>query len=492
MTMTQSNDVPLAERPNVVLICADQWRADALSVAGHPDVRTPALDGLARSGVRCERAYSATPTCVPARVSMMTGLKPSTHGRVGYEDGVEFNIETTLPGCFQAAGYHTQAIGKMHYWPERGRIGFDDVILHDGYLHYSRRRCRPVEEYDDYLPWLREQVGQSSYADYLDNGLGCNSMVARPWDKDERVHPTTWVVTQAERWLYRRDPTVPFFLYLSFHRPHAPLDPPTWAFERYARRRLREPVRGDWTQILDPYRRDSDVEAHVADYPDDQVQEALAGYYGSISHVDQQIGRLLQILGEFGLSDNTIVAFISDHGDMMGDHGMWRKGYAYEGSSRVPLLLAGPSIEPGQVRNELIELRDLMPTLLEAAGVEVPTYLEGHSLVPRLAPSDVPWREYLHGEHVIFGQSMQWIVTQRYKYVWWSETGQEQLFDLLEDPAECHDLASDPAQDEALTRCRHLLVAELAGREEGFVAEGRLVKGRKVKPTLECSRIPRR
>lgn len=480
----------MASHRNVILICADQWRADALSVAGHPDVRTPALDRLALAGVRCERAYSAAPTCVPARMTMMTGLKPASHGRVGYQDGVEFNVATTLPGCFRDAGFHTQAIGKMHYWPERGRIGFDDVLLHDGYLHHSRRRSRPVEEYDDYLPWLREQAGEGPYADYLDNGISCNSVVARPWDKDERVHPTTWVVTQAQRWLYRRDPKVPFFLYLSFHRPHAPLDPPAWAFEKYSRRSLRPPVRGDWTDRLAPWRRNDDIEAHVADYPEDVIHDALAGYYGSITHVDHQIGRLLQIVAEFGLAENTVVAFVSDHGDMMGDHGMWRKGYGYEGSAGVPLILAGPGVPSGLVVDRLVELRDLMPTLLDAAGVEIPEQVEGESLLAGLR-QEAGWRTHLHGEHVIFGQSMQWIVTSEHKYIWWSGDGHEQLFDLVADPGECHDLASDPDQAQILERCRRLLIAELTGREEGFVGDGVLIAGREVSPTLACSREPR-
>lgn len=472
--------------PNVVLICADQWRGDALSVSGHPDVHTPTLDALATRGIRADRAYSATPTCVPARMAMLTGLTPASHGRVGYIDGAEFDIETTLPGCFRDAGYHTQAIGKLHYWPERGRVGFDDVLLHDGYLHHSRQRSRPVDEYDDYVPWLRDQAGETASADIIDNGLSCNSIVARPWDKDERLHPTAWVVTQAERWLYRRDPTAPFFLYLSFHRPHAPLDPPVWAFEKYARRQLAAPVRGDWLSRLDEWRCNADPEAKVADYRDDIVAEARAGYYGAITHVDHQIGRFLQILAEFGLADDTVVAFVSDHGDMMGDHGMWRKGYPYEGSSRVPFLLAGPGVPPGLVVHELVELRDLMPTLLAAAGLPVPECVEGHSVLDALGEG--PWREHLHGEHVMFGQSLQWIIDRRYKYVWWSGDGAEQLFDLVNDPGELCDVAGDPGHAAELERCRALLVAELDGREEGFVRDGTLAAGREVRPLLQARR----
>src|SRR5699024_8253538 len=112
----------------------------------------------------------------------MTGLSPASHGRVGYADGVPFDVDTTLAGEFSKAGYHTKAVGKLHVWPERARIGFDDVALHDGYLSHSRDRYRPVELYDDYVPWLRGRTGDPA-ADILDNGLDCNSIVARPWNR---------------------------------------------------------------------------------------------------------------------------------------------------------------------------------------------------------------------------------------------------------------------------------------------------------------------
>ncbi len=222
----------MGARSNLVLVAADQWRGDCLSVAGHEVVRTPTLDQLAARGTRFSNAYSATPTCIPARTALMTGLAQETHRRVGYRDGVPFDYPITLAGEFRRGGHQTRAIGKMHVWPERARIGFDDVALHDGYVHFSRRRSRATELFDDYLPWLRQRAGDAA-ADYADHGLDCNAILARPWDKDEALHPTNWVVSEAISWLYRRDVTAPFFLYLSFHRPHPPYDPPQWAFDQY-------------------------------------------------------------------------------------------------------------------------------------------------------------------------------------------------------------------------------------------------------------------
>jgi arylsulfatase A-like enzyme len=489
---------PSSQRPNVVLICVDQWRGDALSEAGHPVVRTPYLDRMARAGTRFANAYSSTPTCVPARVGLMTGLGQSRHRRLGYQDGIPFDFTTTMAGEFRRHGYQTKCVGKLHVYPERNRIGFDDVSLHDGYLHFARHRGRAVDTYDDYLLWLRNQPGQSATTDYFDNGVNCNSIVARPWDKAETLHPTTWTVTESVNWLNRRDPTCPFFLFVSFHRPHPPLDPPTWAFEQYLHAPQHRPPVGDWTRLLEPYRNDDDVEANVARYDEETLQRARAGYFGHMSHIDQQINRLVESLAEAGVGENTYVAFTADHGEMLGDHDMWRKGYPYEGSAHVPLLLQGPPggrVRAGLVDHRLAELRDVMPTLLDCAGLPAPADIDGVSLLGGTADGrsadggSADGRSYLHGEHTMFDQTLQWIVSDGaadgrggWKYVWWSKTGTEQLFDLGTDPHELHDLAGarNPGRRAAaaLKRHRNWLIECLDGRADGHVRDGRLVPGR--------------
>ncbi len=335
------------------------------------------------------KAYSATPTCVPARVALFTGQSQEAHGRVGYEDGVPFAAAhpVTLPGEFRKAGYHTQAIGKMHVWPERSRVGFDDVILHDGFLHHSRREHRRQFEYfDDYVPWLRRQPGMSPDADYFDHGVNCNSVVARPWDKPEHVHPTHWLGTQTVEWLYRRDPTTPFFLYLSFHRPHPPYDPPQWAYDLYADQPPYGRVLGDWEHEWDEFRQDGDYQATIGDLPDRVVHRARAGYYGLMAQIDLQVNRIREALAEFGLARDTVIAFTSDHGEMMGDHRMFRKAVPYEGSARVPFIVADAPRRgrQQQVVDQVVELRDVMPTLLDLAGLPIPDSVDGHSLAPYL------------------------------------------------------------------------------------------------------------
>ncbi|MDO5662949.1 MAG: arylsulfatase, partial [Brachybacterium sp.] len=475
--------------PNIILVCVDQMRFDAMSCAAADAADTPYLDQLATRGNRFTRAYSATPTCVPARVALMTGQSPERHGRYGYREGIDVTRAhpVTLPGTLRDAGYQTHAVGKMHVHPERARIGFDDVQLHDGFLHVGRRLSGgPHHDRDDYLPWLREQTGDP-WADYQDTGAGCNAVAARPWEREERLHPTRWVADQSLRFLARRDPTRPFFLYTSFHRPHAPLDPPGWLWEKYRSRPPRQRPVGPWIDRFAEHRRDGEVEAAFATRPEHVHRDARAGYLGSIEFIDLQINRLMEGLSDQGLLENTAILFTSDHGDMMGDHDLHHKAVAYEGSAHIPLLLWLPPAlreQWGPTGNveAICELRDVMPTILDLAGVPIPESVDGHSLRPAVAER-AEVRDHLHGEHVISAlghHGMHWIRWGDRKYVWFSGDGHEQLFDLATDPCELTDLAGDPAATEDLAHGRELLIEHLRDREEGFVADGVLTAGRTV------------
>lgn len=472
------------DRPNVLLICVDQWRGDALGCEGHPVVMTPHLDQLAAEGVRFTRAYSATPTCIPARAALYTGLSQTSTGRVGYQDGVPWDYPVTLGSEFTRHGYQTQAIGKLHVYPERSQIGFQNVILHDGYLHFARKKPRDIGLVDDYLLWLREKTGDPR-ADYFDNGLNCNSQVARPWDKPEALHPSTWIVSEAQDFLRRRDTRKPFFLYLGFHRPHPPYDPPQWAFDQYVDTPMPDPPVGDWVEeVLKPLDDGWRADPSVAQLSGRTLQRARAGYYGHMSHIDLLLNRFLETLAEYGQRQNTVVCFVSDHGELLGDHHAFRKSLPYEGAARVPLLLSGPNIPRNKVVSDsVIELRDILPTLLHAAGLPAPEGIDGRSALPLAQGESTEWRDVLHGEHTAFGQSVHWLTDGRSKYIWWSGTGREQLFDLQADPQELHDLHTAVAT----AHWRERLITLLTEREEGFVIEGRLVAGRPVGPVLSSS-----
>jgi len=206
-----------------------------------------------------------------------------------------------------------------------------------------------------------------------------------------------------------------------------------------------------------------------------------------MTHIDHQLNRFMEILAEYNLADNTYICFTSDHGEMLGDHHMFRKAYPYEGSAHVPLILKAPKggdIAPRTVCGPVVELRDIMPTLLECAGLPIPETVEGRSFLPFARGQSPAWRPYLHGEHTVLGQALHWLTDGHEKYVWFSGAGHEQLFDLDRDPQECRDLARDPANAARVAAWRRALIQELAGREEGFTDGERLIAGRPVRNCL--------
>ncbi|MEG1639340.1 MAG: arylsulfatase [Ruthenibacterium sp.] len=473
-------------KPNVVIIMTDEMRGDCMGVAGHPDVKTPYIDSFATNGVYYPNAYSACPTCVPARAVLHTGLSPRHAGRVGYQDRVDWNYGCTMAGEMKKAGYDTQCIGKMHVHPLRNHLGFDSVELHDGYLHEYRFPSVKYHEdqrvADDYFYWLKNEKGIA--ADVTDTGLDCNGWVARPWMYDEMSHPTNWVATRSIDFLRRRDPRKPFFLMMSFVRPHAPYDAPQYYFDLYKDKNLRLPAKGDWDDnalIQEIGRR-----YNAATGPVDEalVREMMVGYYACITHIDHQIGRFIMAMVEHQLMDNTVFVFTSDHGEMLGDHHFIQKSRPYQGSIHIPMLLSGPAHLIGtqnRVDDSLVELRDVMPTCLDFADAKKPETIDGVSMRNGIE------REYLHGEHVVDldEKSHQFIVTKQDKYIWFSKTGEEQYFSLVNDPAESHNAIHDVQYAPRIAQLRAWLITSLAGCEEGYSDGKRLITGYKPRAVLQ-------
>ena len=207
------------------------------------------------------------------------------------------------------------------------------------------------------------------------------------------------------------------------------------------------------------------------------IRQQQIGYYACITHLDHQIGRIIQALIEHKLMDNTVILFTSDHGEMLSDHGWCRKALPYNGSARIPMFISGPEryIGPrGHTDDSLVELRDVMPTLLELAGTPIPAHLDGRSM---LHPLD---REYIHGEHTFaFNRwSSQFIVTRTDKFIWLNERNEEQYFDLVHDPDETHNAIHDPDKQERIAYLRNLLIQKLKDSEEGYSDGARLIPGR--------------
>ncbi|MBT5058444.1 MAG: sulfatase-like hydrolase/transferase, partial [Gemmatimonadetes bacterium] len=465
--------------PNIVLIVTDQQRGDALSLAGHPALRTPNLDFIGATGTRFRRAYSEVPSCIPARHVLMSGQSPETVGMLGFyyrNATCPWTPESTLPGTLHDAGYETRMVGKLHLQPQRQRFGFDAMELADG-----------VGGENDYVDWLRQR-GVPRHLEPAAHGIGSCSWLAKPHHlREEQTYPA-WAVDRSLDFLRKRDPSTPFFLNLSIFSPHPPLTPSTAYFDHYDRMQLGdlgEPDIGDWVEPFDgPINGLDPVGGEQRVHLDPlTMHRCRAGYFGLIHELDAQIGRLLSALR--GQLENTVILFTSDHGEMLGDHHLFGKCEPFEGSANVPFLLRlpGPAGKTpddglkGQICDRPVGLQDVMPTLLDLAGITVPDACTGRS-VAALARGEqsADWRDCLHGEHSgyrTYEEGFHYLVDDRYKYIWRSQTGQELLFDLMEDPCEEHDLS----QDADITTWRRRMAKQLAHRPEGFSDGEQLIAG---------------
>jgi arylsulfatase A-like enzyme len=464
-----------AQRPNVILFVTEQHRGDCLGIEGHPVLMTPNMDAIAGSGVRFTSAYSPAPTCIAARRSLLSGQAPATHGMVGYRDGVEWDIEDTMPAVLARAGYQTCWVGRsMHQHPPTKHFGFESLV---------RLEHRCPSDYQSFMRGRRPDDWEGVYG----TGVMHNDWTARPWHLEEDLHPTNWTVHEALRFLRKRDESRPFFLVVSFLAAHPPLLPPAFYLERYIRTGVPGPVLGDWAEPPPHGGIGMDVSASNVDLRGEALLCARAGYYGLLNHLDDQIRRILNpVTGVDRMTgNNTAVLLVSDHGEMLGDHHLWRKTLPYEPSARIPFLMRAPKrfgIGPRTVVEKPVGLQDVMPTVLDLAGLPVPDSVEGRSVLPLARGQDAAWREFIHIEHAPVHQSL---TDGREKYIWFTADGREQFFDLAEDPHECRDLADDPAHAEKLGRWRRLLIRELEGRPEGFTKSGELVPGRPYGAVIE-------
>jgi len=441
-------------KPNILLITTDQQRGDCLGCDGHPVVETPYLDQLAEEGARFPHAYTSVPSCTPARAGILTGMDQWNHGRLTMTGADPLEYPATLPGELAKAGYHTQGVGKMHFAPQRRLYGFHNLVLDES----GRRTGNFVSDYHE---WFDENK-EGAYG-YRDHSVDWNSWMARPSHLPEHLHPTHWTASEGIKFLTHRDPTKPFFMWLSFARPHSPYDAPQPYFDMYnGNENVPEAAVGDWCARWD--RKVADVNAPFSHRTDAETHRARAGYYGNITFIDHQVGRVLYELKRQDADAwaNTLVIFTSDHGDMMGDHHHWRKTYAYEGSARVPFLIQFPEtweLDRGQVLDQPVELRDIMPTILEAAGADIPESVDGDSL-QKLAKGSTEWREFVQGEHTTcydHNYGMQYVTDGHEKYIWYHHTGEEMYFDLDDDPSECRERSKDPEKVDRVALWRNRL-----------------------------------
>jgi uncharacterized sulfatase len=419
---------------NVLFIAVDDMNCD-LGCFGSPTVKSPNLDRLAARGVPFQRAYCQFPLCSPSRTSLLTGLRPDVtqvfdlkkHFREVMPDVV------TLPQMFRKAGYFTARVGKIYHYGVPGDIGtngLDDPASWDEVVNPRGRDKDEEHKLTNYTP--KRGLGSSlSFlaADGTDqeqtDGIGANAAI-----KFLETH---------------RDG--PFFIAAGFYRPHCPYVAPKEYFDLYP---------------IDSIQMSQEPPEHIRQIPEAalsstrpwpwfgvtemQSREAKRAYYAAISFVDAQIGRVLDALDRLGLADRTVVVFWSDNGYHVGEHGLWMKMSDFEGSARVPVIIAAPGRKAqGKPCLRPVELVDLYPTLAELCGLVPPPNLAGKSLVPLLDNPQAPWAKPAFTQ-VWRGRFSGYSVrTERFRYTEWDEGRQGvQLYDYQTDPHEFHNLADDP------------------------------------------------
>ena len=444
------------QQPHVLLVTTDQHRGDHLGLAGHPAVETPNVDSWVEHGAYFPNAYTEIPSTTGARRCLHGGQASHACGLIGYA-GTEWHEPNTLAGVLANAGYHCINVGWRNMHPRRKLYGFHTVIPHD---------LRDGD--DDYLDWLRQELGP--HAHERTHGSDANGWLGRPWPYEERYHATNWTVDVTIEQLQKRDPTRPAFVWCSHLRPHSPYDPPQFFWDMYYPRELPSIPIGDWAARYDVVNPGLSRTAWYGRLTPEQNQRMRAGYMGCVTHIDYQLGYMMERLrGEQG--NDVLWIFTSDHGDMMGDHHLHRKCYAYEGSARIPFVIHYPaSLDlPSGTFAQTVGLQDVMPTVLDAAGVDIPDSVTGTSIFK--AVRSEPWREYFHGEHSpCYSQdsAMQYLTDGKEKYIWFPVTGEEQFFDLTADRQERHDLSRDSRNADRVALWRQRLVDRLGKRGDGF------------------------
>ncbi|HET7559552.1 MAG TPA: sulfatase-like hydrolase/transferase [Limnochordia bacterium] len=430
----------VARTPNVLVLMVDQMRADAMGCAGSTTVRTPELDELAARGVRFRNAYTPVPVCIAARHSLLTGLNCSVHGRHALNVPDPEPQLATLPQLLGLAGYTTHAIGKMHFRPVRRHFGFQRLQLMEEIPDYRQD--------DEYLQYL--QAHGYGHVRWVHGVRSILYQLPQVSVLPEAHHGSTWVADRTIDFL-AQNRNRPFFCFSSWIAPHPPWNAP----EPYASLYDPEAMPASLGAGRDPATLPGCMRGNAqarAGLDEARLRRVKSLYYGNISLIDKGVGRILRALDALGLAENTLVIFTADHGEMLGDHGVMGKHLPYGGSARIPCLVRLPGrTEAGRVCDDPVSLHDIMPTVLNLAGITYPgdQALAGADLLAKPGGGLAEPRERLVVE---YGRgARRWLMLREgpWRYTRYLADGWEELYHLERDPGELHNLLLDnPAGEE--------------------------------------------
>ena len=456
----------MAGKPNIILIITDQQRADTIHALGASWMKTPALDRLVREGFAFTNCFVTSPVCVASRASLFTGKYP-------HADAVFTNFHPWQPTWVRwlaDAGYHCVNIGKMHINPYDAPGGF-----HQRFVVENKDRPLFLEEHDrafhdewDKALHARKLVKPSRYTRFTaDPDAYRAALGSFAWDLDEDMHSDNFVGDNAIWWLEERKATSPLFLQIGFPGPHPPYDPTPRHLAAYENADVPLPEFSASEIAAQPpshaelrrnmVRNNYDSVAWQERPPREALLRMRRHYAANVSMIDEKVGELMEVLGRKGYLDDAIVIFTSDHADTLGDHGHIQKWTMYDATLRVPLVLWSKGrFKPGR-SDALVQLIDIAPTILEAAGVPVPADWEACSLAPILAGTKAATRDKVYAElardHIQSGA--EYIVMQRdarWKIVYYLGEPYGELYDLQSDPGEKRNLWNDRASAETRER----------------------------------------
>ena len=492
----------MTTRPNILFITTDQQRADCIGYENE-QVKTPHLDALARSGARFSNCISPSVVCQPARCAILTGRLPLTNGV--WDNGVDMDPamgQLGMAAVLGKSGYATAFVGKAHFSskitfaptgsPESRQsaldypddwfgpyMGFEHVELASlGKFHRTRMpsSAPAIHRFEHFF--LSHPEALALWQESLTEGSGA----AQTWDSalPAAWHSSAWVADRTLAFMQQLSAQRPFFAWASFPDPHHPFDcPAPWnkmydpALMTLPEHRSLDLDKRPWwhraalegqPQIDDPELAKFRQEGFkVPPQSDQQLSEMMANYYGMISHVDHQVGRLIEGLKQNGQFENTLIVFASDHGDMLGDHGLYLKGpMMYEGVLRVPLIMAGPGIEAGTVIETPVSTLDLAATFEQRAGLACSSE-QSRSLVPVLAGTEVRdcvWSEWhVHPSRLGVALQLRNVRTPRYSCTFELGSGGGELYDLQADPQQMVNRFEDPAYAEVRGQLHALMLA---------------------------------
>ncbi|MCL4507822.1 MAG: sulfatase-like hydrolase/transferase [Chloroflexi bacterium] len=478
-------------QPNILFITTDQQHYDTLGVM-NPRIHTPALDRLAREGARYTRAYCTNPTCSPSRSSMITGLYPAWHHC--WAIGVKLPEDVpTVGDIFSANGYETVLIGKAHFQPLKSQPGSESLecqpTLRDldfwrgfhgswyGFDHVETARMHGNESHagQHYAIWMEEK-GLHNWRDYFqqwppdpgDKYRGPYYMRdAQAWDLPEEFHHTHWIGERTVAHIERcAAADKPFFLWASFFDPHPPYTlPEPWA-SMYDPAGMQPGalLPGEFDHMPPQFARTLQEHPDYSDYSEpggqglhgfhshlhtrEELQRSMATYYGMLSLIDAEVGRILAALDRLHLAENTLVVFTTDHGHFLGQHGLIAKGaFHYEDLLRVPMIVRQPGVVPAGVVSDALQSQiDYAPTFLSAAGLPVPGLMQGVSQLDvwRGAAESARDHALIENRHNPTTVHLRTYVNQRYKLTVYRGADTGELFDLQDDPQERCNRWDDP------------------------------------------------